>query len=62
MFKIDLETDNAAFIEAGPGAEVARILRQIARCAEEGQTEGIARDFNGNKVGSWSLEVSTNDE
>lgn len=59
MFKIEFATDNAAFEGCAP--EVARILRAVADLVEDGATSGLARDFNGNAVGSWELteEVDT---
>jgi hypothetical protein len=60
MFKLQIETGNAAFAD-DTGAELARILRELARRIEIGMhTSGGAtvRDANGNKVGSWSYEES----
>lgn len=58
MFKLQIETGNAAFDEenGGAGEEVARIMREIANKVADGNTSGIAADFNGNTVGRWSLE------
>jgi len=53
---IQIEMENAAF-EDDAGAEVARILREIADKAEAGvivATVGTARDINGNIVGGCS--------
>lgn len=47
-----LACDNAAF-EEQPAAELARILRHIARAVERGDFQGQAVDANGNTVGSW---------
>jgi hypothetical protein len=61
MFKLQIETSNAAFVD-DTGAEIARILRRVAQSAENiGQLincEIYIRDANGNKVGSWSYEES----
>lgn len=54
MMRLTIETGNAAF-EDDPGAEVARILREVAELAEEGSTSGPLYDINGNPVGSWEL-------
>jgi len=56
MFKIEFETDNAAFQDGDGPAEVARILQILAVKVEDGQTSGTVRDINGNTVGSWSYE------
>ncbi len=53
--KLTVDMDNAAFEEAGPSVELARILREIAN-----RIDGVpvsagdwyaAMDANGNKVG-----------
>lgn len=58
MFKLEIETGNAAFDDdAGP--ELARILRELADRLSPGLPSGEGgaplRDINGNKVGAWSL-------
>ena len=56
-YTITITCDNAAF-EDDPGAEVARILRELAkRCEYEGHAApAILRDTNGNKVGQAEVE------
>lgn len=58
MFRLEIETTNAAFGD-DPGAdrerELARILREVAARAETGQTSGAVHDYNGNTVGTWKL-------
>lgn len=60
MLKIEFKTSNCAFDSTDKGtAETARILRLIADQIErDGQknNDGVAMDYNGNKVGSWSYE------
>ena len=57
MFKLQIETDNAAF-EHGGGAEIARILRDIAdRIFKVESSKSFIRtsklrDLNGNTVGA----------
>ena len=55
MFTLKINTDNAAFEDAGP--EVARILRDLARQieTEAGEASGRLRDLNGNTVGEYKL-------
>jgi len=61
MFRIQFETDNAAFEGADLGPEIARILRRAADEAERSEAHlagGLSypvRDVNGNTVGVWSL-------
>lgn len=58
MFKLEIETGNAAFDDA-PLLEVARILRKLADEAEQSDGAdhggGVIRDANGNRVGKWSF-------
>lgn len=59
MFTLTIETDNAAFT-GNPGAEVARILSDIAHYLTAGgvnisNDDGKVRDRNGNTVGNWEL-------
>ena len=54
MFRIEIQTDNAAF-DPDPGPELARILRELAARLDDGVdlAEPIRlRDINGNTVGS----------
>lgn len=60
MFKVVIKTGNAAFHEDdgqetddARGAEVARILRDIAAHVENGGEVGSCMDVNGNGVGKW---------
>lgn len=55
MFKVEIETGNAAF-EDDRNMELARILRQIAERLENGEDAGRVLDINGNKVGSFEME------
>ena len=55
MFKIEIETGNAAFDYGDKGHEIARILRDIADKVENGAESGVARDINGNKVGTFEV-------
>ncbi len=49
MITITIRTDNEAF-EADKGAEIARILAEIARDFARGTDKGTYNDINGNKV------------
>ncbi len=50
MLKIEVEPNNAAFAD-DPEGELARILRDIAKRIENGESQGTVRDLNGNAVG-----------
>ena len=57
MFKLEIETGNAAFDDA-PASEIARILRRLADRLEnvgapECGDEFTLHDYNGNRVG-WA--------
>ena len=57
IFKLEIETDNAAF--DGPDTrdyEVARILRVAAMNIERGYDAAKCLDFNGNVVGNYRHE------
>ena len=49
--QITIRTENEAFSD-NPSAELARILRKLAECIENGATPDFLYDINGNKVGS----------
>ena len=55
-FTLKLNTDNDAFT-ADPAAEVARILREAADMLEGGTTGRSLSDYNGNRVGAFSLDT-----
>lgn len=50
--KINIETNNAAFEDPD---ELPRLLLEIVDRINQGETQGIIRDTNGNKVGSWEI-------
>lgn len=52
-FWMKISTDNAAFVDAPEGAELARLLRETAERLEQGVPYGSLRDVNGNMVGRW---------
>jgi hypothetical protein len=54
MLSLAFQTDNAAFENP---EESGRILRHIATQIEAGIVSGIIQDYNGNKIGSYSLEI-----
>ena len=56
-FIITLNMDNDAFKFGSEGHELARILRQVAIQTENGQSDGIATDINGNRVGYFATLV-----
>jgi hypothetical protein len=57
-FRVNIACDNAAF-DPNPRAEIARILREIAKRVENGDdimTYRNAYDINGNTVGTFALK------
>ena len=52
---ITIQTENAAFEEAGPECEVGRILAKLAKDLQNGMVSGykILLDANGNRVGQY---------
>lgn len=55
MFKLEIDTDNAAF-DVNVFREIARLLRVVAVEVDKGADFGQLRDANGNKVGAYRLE------
>ncbi len=63
MVKIEFKTDGAAFRNEYTGeedayaekVEIKRILLKICKAIDNGHTEGSVMDYNGNKVGTWSI-------
>ena len=51
---VRLRLDDAAFAEDEP-AEVARILREVAKDVANGYQGDGLRDINGNSIGAWQL-------
>lgn len=55
-FKLNIETDNEAFDEDWKMRNsLEGILENVINKIDEGHTEGICRDINGNNVGDWSI-------
>ena len=53
-FRLQIKCDNAAFEDLE--GEVGRILRRVAAdVAEQGDRSGVCMDYNGNRVGSYTL-------
>ena len=57
MFKLQFSTDNAAFDGDLKRMEIDSILRAVADRAGDGQTGGLIRDSNGNRIGQWELTL-----
>lgn len=58
MFKLEFETDSAAF-DGAEFPEIAEVLRKLAdRIENPDRTEGLIRDSNGNTVGRWSMDLT----
>lgn len=65
MLKIEIKTGGSAFqseseyIADGYAAasECIRILKNVIIKLEDGCTSGSCMDINGNKVGSWELDL-----
>lgn len=53
--RLEIDGSGAAF-DARPATELARLLRETAdRIADDGDSEGVLRDINGNYVGEWRV-------
>ena len=63
MFKVEFFTSGAAFedpdgknTEIYRSLEVERILKRICTEVAFGKDSGAIMDFNGNRIGQWSLD------
>ena len=54
MFKLEIETTNAAF-DSYPEHEIAEILRNTIEDLMMGAKDGSLRDTNGNRVGYFEF-------
>jgi len=52
--KIEINTNNAAFLEDTPAQEIDYVLQGISQALKLGITDGPCHDHNGNTVGRWS--------
>lgn len=52
MFRLEIDTDNAAFEYP---SELGRLLREVADKLDAGKVSGKVRDINGNTCGKWEL-------
>lgn len=53
MLKVEIETGNAAMIEAD---DIAEALRAVAQDITNGAVSGRVFDYNGNIVGTWAVD------
>ena len=60
MFRLTIDTDNDAFghTTGQERAELGRTIRLVAALVEGGYRESEVRDYNGNSVGSWTLDAA----
>lgn len=56
-FKLELDTDGAAFQDAAPG-ELVRILGVVAQQLEDGKLSNVLRDVNGNLCGYYRTDAN----
>lgn len=60
-FELNIDSGNAAMVD-DHRSEIADMLEETARKIRECYTDGMLMDTNGNKVGSWSLELEEDDD
>ena len=62
MFKLEFETDSAAF-DGAEFPEIAEVRRKLAdRIENPDRTEGPIRDSNGNTIGRWLYEINEDED
>jgi hypothetical protein len=54
-FKIEFDTENAAFVEHDARCEIIRILERVIYDMRDGDSSGHIKDWNGNTVGHWGM-------
>lgn len=59
MFTARIRTENQATKEQ---EHVAELINDIASKIKDGHTESSIYDYNGNRVGKWSLEIEPDEE
>lgn len=65
MLKIEIKTGGAAFQsdhesvsdKYAAASECIRILKNIIIKLEDGYTDGFCMDINGNRAGTWELDL-----
>lgn len=63
MFRMEFETDGAAFKDPVTGEddalaeamEITRILNEVMRAMRNGAKSGTVVDINGNRIGQWLM-------
>lgn len=60
VFIVSITCDNAAYEGNGLEEHLADNLVHIAEQVAGGSTEGIVRDYNGNKVGKYFYNIVDN--
>ncbi len=60
-FELDIDSANQAMVE-DPREEIARMLRETAEAVLDGSDKGKLMDINGNKVGSYTVNIEEEDE
>lgn len=53
IFRVTIETGNAAYQDGNGFSELADQLERIATSLRDGMTSGYVRDTNGNSTGDW---------
>ena len=56
MFRLEFDTDNAAFRDGLAVGAIVRILQTTKEKVVLGQTSGKVVDVNGNTIGDWCLD------
>ena len=69
QFRIEIDSQNAAFSDGDGPHEVARILRELASHIEQigarpgpDSDGGLVFEVNGNRCGTWNIDPETEEE
>lgn len=61
MFKLEFCTKNNGFSVDAAG-EISAIFAQIKAQTDQGRSEGVVRDSDGNRIGEWSTDAFDREE
>ena len=60
-FNLDINSGTQAVVDDYQ-FEIGKVLQDIQRTLESGYDQGMVRDTNGNRIGTWKLDIETEDE
>jgi hypothetical protein len=59
---VEIELTNDAFVQGSLEAELREIMNELVDRIGHGKRSGMVKDSNGNRVGSWGIEGTFEEE